>query len=123
MQQDCNSIHACNSVESLPFVEDTREGRCFWSVYPTGNYEKDYKTGKLYAAFLCDYLRSDPANIYLTWVVWEIIRQGSPKNGIINGFFNFIAEYISMNSITPWQATAHHERQIQRTLKMVSEGA
>lgn len=44
-------------VLSLPFVKDVKRKRSFWHVEPTGDHEKDWDTGVVYALDAIDYMK------------------------------------------------------------------
>lgn len=46
-------------ILALPFVRDTPNGRHFWSVETTGDYERDCKIGAIYAGSALEFMRQD----------------------------------------------------------------
>lgn len=106
-------------MTDLPFVKNTRKGRCFWSVSPTGNYDLDYQTGVSYAAMAADYLRASYLKVFITWIVSDLIKQKASKNGVVDGFFFFLGEYIHQHPRTPGEALIRHEMDMRVIRNMV----
>ena len=104
-------------IESLPFVRDrapnsrTNMRRCFWHVEPTGEYDKDCRTG---ARFALDFLRyeaaGEPGSGYLALIVKDM-PAGAPT-GIEVGFLQTIG-----------YAAQFGLHQAERTAMMETHGA
>ena len=93
-------------VEQLPFVANKKKpvkganGRCFWSVTPSGDYAEDCKTGKKFALTWIAYARlsgPDEPDL-LAWIVKDMPRI---YTGLEIGFLSTIGEEIMRTAAVP----------------------
>lgn len=89
----------CTIRDALPFFSTGRIADPYsrwWQVCPTGDYEKDYKTGVQYARAFLPLMQIDAGQSALCWVVQSMARAKKPKkqikalDAIATGFLNEI---------------------------------
>lgn len=88
------------SILDLPFVRNCtlaeqragRGKRIFWSVKPTGDWQKDCEIGELYAALALDYMVNADMTV-LSWIATDMAHDAPSKCGIRAGFMNRIGRY------------------------------
>lgn len=88
--------HLAHPILSLPFVRDLaaherKAGtppRCFWHVFPTGDYGADCATGARYAALALDYMAATNTPQILQWAVFDMMTLGRRHSGIEVGFLS-----------------------------------
>jgi hypothetical protein len=86
-------------IDALPFVRtpknDKKDGRCFWAAKPTGNYQKDYYQGRLWARSVLPLLRYNVGAVLLSWIVLDMIKAGKHEhNGLVLGFVREIGDQL-----------------------------
>lgn len=82
-------------IQNLPFIRDTPEGRNFWAVQTTGDYDSDVRLGQRYAREAIDFMRHDRdgPGALLGWIMLQhaqgeraLLPCDTPGNGITVGF-------------------------------------
>lgn len=89
---------------SLPFVREATRAerhagmapRTFWSVQPSGDYEKDCGTGGLYGKLALDHMIQPNAAPLLKWAVIDMMRLGRDLTGIEVGFLTVFERQAKM---------------------------
>ena len=81
---------------NLPFVKKTGDQIVFWSVKPTGDYNKDCQTGRDYGALALEHMVTADFVPLLTWCIMDMPKK-KDCSGIEIGFLEFFAK-VAVNS-------------------------
>jgi hypothetical protein len=81
-------------IAALPFVRDQEDGRCFWSVTPTGDYAVDYQQGFDWVRLVIPFLRYNVGGPLVSWIVKDMIMAGE-SNGLTLGFMRGLADELT----------------------------
>ena len=88
-------------IEDLPFIKMKNDQVVFWSVNPTGDYEKDCKTGRKYGALALDHMVKADFSPLLTWCIMGMPRRGN-CSGIEIGFLEYFSKVVVYNYISTY---------------------
>ena len=86
-------------IEDLPFIKIRNDQIVFWSVKPTGDYDKDCKTGREYGSLALDHMAKADFAPLLTWCIMEMPRKEN-CSGIEVGFLEIFSEIAVSNFIS-----------------------
>ncbi len=75
----------------MPFVGQTPDGRCYWQVSPTRNFDEDHATGQAYGLMMLDFLRDGCDPRLLSATLTDMLLVECPS-AIEFGFMHVIAE-------------------------------
>lgn len=75
----------------LPFIKKEKDSIVFWSVKPSGDFDKDCQTGREFAILALHHMRQADFLPLLTWCIMDMPRK-EDCSGIEVGFLEFIAE-------------------------------
>ena len=86
-------------ITTLPFIKKKNDQIVFWSVNPSGDYDKDCKTGREYAFLALDHMVKADFAPLLTWCIMEMPRKEN-CSGIEVGFLEIFSEIAVSNFIS-----------------------
>jgi hypothetical protein len=84
-------------IPNLPFIEKNIDQIIFWSVKPSGDYDKDCRTGREYGALALEHMIEADFSPFLTWCVMDMPRK-KYCSGIEVGFLEFFSEIAVSNT-------------------------
>lgn len=80
-----------DSIEGLSFIKDTPEGRKFWAVESTGDYDRDFMFGKNLGRQTLRVMQRNHAGYLLPRIVKDM-PSGDKMTGMEAGFLRYISE-------------------------------
>jgi hypothetical protein len=83
-------------ITDLPFIKKRNNLIDFWSVKPSGDYDKDCQMGREYGALALERMKQADFAPLLTWCILDMPRK-KDCSGIEVGFLEFFSEITVSN--------------------------